>query len=154
MEIDIKKINGNEIIDYLNSLDFNEIDELSDISCQQPFIFESQSIDNGKYQVSFSAYFNNWGTDQLIEDNTIQITANKLIRASLEEPFEGDDSAEVLENLIFKWLETHEFSTTYKDDFNTLIDESIKLLSDCQYGNLSTLEEVTKKITKAKTLIK
>jgi len=154
MEIDIKKINGNEIIDYLNSLDFNEIDELSDISCQQPFIFESQSIDNGKYQISFSAYFNNLGTDQLIEDNTIQITANKLIRASLEEPFEGDDSAEVLENLIFKWLETHEFSTTYKDDFNTLIDESIKLLSDCQYGNLSTLEEVTKKITKAKTLIK
>jgi hypothetical protein len=149
--IDIKKINGNEIIDYLNSLTDDEL--TCDISCEQPYIFESQETHDGKYSLTFSTYFNNWGTDQLIEDNTITIT-NDGIMVMLGEPFDGDGSDEILEELLTKWLKTHEFSTEYKDDFNCFIMLAKELLSKCEYGDSKLLEQVIEKLTKAKTFIK
>ena len=151
MKNSIKVINGNEIIDYLNELDS---DELKDISCQKPYVFEAQEIRDGKkYRLTFSAYFNNWGTDQLIEGNYIEITENG-VRVWFEEPFEGDGSSEALEELLTKWLETHEFSTDYEKDFDILISDVTNQLSTCQYGDSKILEDVLKKLTKAKTLIK
>jgi hypothetical protein len=151
MEINIKNINGNEILDYLNDLDFDDLD--NEIYCQKPFIFETQKINGEQYKLTFSTYFNNWGTDQLIEDNRINITKDS-IQVSLNEPFDGDGSSEALEEALTKWLSTHEFSTDYKEEFKFLIEESSDLLIKCQYGDLDILEDVIKKITKAKTLIK
>jgi hypothetical protein len=167
--IDIKEINANEIIDYLNALtqddspekDKNEYGiDLDDISCEGPYTFESLQIHpftNGigsKFSLSFSAYYNNWGTDQLIENNFIEISPDGSVIASLSEPFDGDGSAEVLENLLGKWLLTHKFSNTYKEDFKSLVDEANTLLKDCQYGDTNILYDIISKLTKAITLIK
>lgn len=147
---DLSLINGNEIIDFLNSL---SNDELCDISCRGPYVFENQKIEDGKYLLSFSAYYNNWGTDQFIEDNVLVITNNK-VRFQLNEPFDSDESEVVLCKLVDNWLKTHEFSTTYVERFNSLILESYESLAECQYGDDQILDDVIKKLTIAKTLIK
>lgn len=149
--VNIKEINGSEIIDYLNSLSY---DDLDDISCGQPYVFEYQEIKNGNYRLGFSAYFNNWGTDQLIEDNVLEITEDNIIIFSLNEPFDGDGSDDILQEVLSEWLKTHKFSTTYTDEFNCLVKESNELLNKCQYGEKDILESVIEKLTKAKSLIK
>lgn len=151
--MNIKKINGNEIIDYLNSVDFSDSEELCDISCQNPYIFDKQEIRGNEYRLTFSAYYNNWGTDQLIDGNVIKITKDN-VWFSLDEPFEGDGSDEALEELLKKWLETHKFSTDNDKKFNCLILESNELLNKCLYGDIDIVEDVIKKLITAKSLIK
>lgn len=150
--IDIKEINGSEIIDYLNSLSQDDFGD--DISCDGPYTFESQLVVGNKFSLSFSAYYNNWGTDQLIENNFIKIDGDGRVRAALDEPFDSDGSAGILESILTSWLETHTFSDTYKDDFKSLVDETNTLLKDCQYGDTKILDDVINKLIRAKSLIK
>lgn len=150
----IEEINGNEIIDFMNSLSDNDNKELLDICCQGPYRFEKQEImRDGRYKLSFSAYYNNWGTNQLIEDNHIVIHKDG-VRCWLEEPFDGDESGDVLEVLLTKWLNTHKFSSDYKYHFECLIEESRDKLSSIGYGDIDIIEDIIKNLTKAKTLIK
>lgn len=61
MKIELEKINGVEIIDYLNAISDDDIEELLDVSCSQPYIFEKQEmLEDGRYKLTFSAYYNNW----------------------------------------------------------------------------------------------
>lgn len=150
--IDIKGINGIEIIDYLNSLTQDDFGD--DISCDGPYTFESQQLVGDKFSLSFSAYYNNWGTDQLIENNFIKIDGDGNVRVILDEPFDSDGSAWTLEGILVSWLETHTFFDTYKDDFKSLVDDSSLLLKDCQYGDIKLLNDVIINLTRAKSLIK
>lgn len=144
--MDIKLINGNEILDYLNSQDL-------DVYFRKPYIFESQKISGDKYSLSFSVNFDNWGTDQLIEDNIITIT-NDCVTVSFNEPFDGDGSSEILEEIISEWLETHTFSDNNEQDFNSLLVSVDELLTKCKYGDSKSLTQMIDLLTKAKTYIK
>ncbi len=145
--IDISVINGNEIIDYLNSQDFDEV------YFEKPYIFESQGISGDKYRLSFSVYFDNWGTEQLIEDNIITITSD-TVHVSLNEPFDGDGSDEVIEECLTNWLQTHTFSVDYEKDFNSLLVAVDELLVKCKYGDSKLITQMIELLTKAKTFIK
>jgi hypothetical protein len=144
--MDIKLINGNEILDYLNSQDL-------DVYFEKPYIFESQEISGDKYRLSFSVYFNNWGTDQLIGDNIITIT-NDCVTVSFDEPFDGDGSSEILEEIISEWLETHTFSDNNEQEFDSLLVSVDELLTKCKYGDSKSLTQMIDLLTKAKTYIK
>ena len=149
----LKEINGNEIIDYLNSLSDDDHEELFDISCRGPYTFEKQNFTKDKYTLTFSAYYNNWGTDQEISDNNIYITKDK-IWLGLEEPFDSDESSDVLGDILTKWLKVHKFGTDNREKYDVLIEESRDKLSSIGYGDAYIIDDVIKKLTKAKTLIK
>ena len=149
--MNINQINGDEIIDFFNGLDMNE---LSNISLSQPFIFESQKIIGDKYQLKFSAQFNNWGTYQEIGDNRLVITSDGKVNFYLEEPFDGDGSDDVLEKVLIKWLETHTFDTNYVNHFNSLLILTNQILAKCEYGDSKSIDTAIKNLTKAKSLIK
>jgi len=151
--MNINEINGNEIIDFLNSLDM-DLDELSDISTSKPFIFESQKVQDNKYELKFAAHFNNWGTYQEIGDNKLIINADGGLILYLDEPFDGDGSADVLEKKLTEWIKTHTFDNNHVNHFNALVILTSQILSNCEYGNVNAIDSAIKNLTKAKTLIK
>lgn len=146
----LKNINGNEIIDYLNTLD----DELIDTSVESnSFVFNSQSIVNGDYKLYFETSFNNWGTSQTIDDNYLIITEDSL-DVFLNEPHDGDGSCEIVEDILFEWLETHKFRTDNKESFHKLIEDQTIILNSIKYDDNNTLLKVIANLTKANTLMK
>lgn len=66
---DIEQINGYEIIGYeiINFLNSKE-DEFCDVSCSGPFTFQSQKTQDGKYELTFSAPYNNLGKIDLTKE--------------------------------------------------------------------------------------
>lgn len=151
--MDINKINGNEIIDFLNSLDMDS-DELSDVSTSKPFVFESQKINGDTYELNFAAHFNNWGTFQEISDNTLIITSDGKLTLHLEEPFDGDGSDDILEEQLNEWIKIHTFDINHVNHFNALVLLTNQILSNCEYGDFKAIDAAIKNLTKAKTLIK
>lgn len=149
----LQEINGNEIIDFLNSLSDDEHEELFDVSCSPPYTFEKQKIDNDKYTLKFSAIYNNWGTDQEIDGNCVYITKDNLW-LGLSEPFDGDSSSDVLKKILTTWISKHKFSTDNKEKYESKIEDSRELLTKVSYGDIDILDEVIKNLTEAKTLIK
>lgn len=108
MGIILEYINGYEILEFLNK-EIMENDDLCDISPCGPFIFEGQVLENDIYNLSFTAFFNNWGEHQPINGNEIVIYKNGLVKVLLDEPFEGDGSDDELENILLPWLANHTF---------------------------------------------
>lgn len=103
--MDLTKINGYEIIDFLNNLSEDEKDELGyEYNLYGPFEFESQNTQDGAYNLRFSCYHNNWGEHQIVKYNEIKITKDLKISVFLYEPLEGcgadDFLCEVLSGFI------------------------------------------------------
>jgi len=91
-------INSHEIIEFLNN-QIRDNDELCDISVGTPIEFVKQSYNKkGLYTLEFNAYYNNWGTEQLIKNNQIYID-EKGVQLILQEPFDIDESTSVLKNV-------------------------------------------------------
>lgn len=117
----LSEINGNEIIDFLNSID----KELNDICINSgSFRFESQKIKYNKYYLYFSCDFNNWGGAQEVDDNVIYITENK-VWLFLGEPIEGSGGEDVIDELLTDWLKTHKFATNNKETMLNLLKNEI-----------------------------
>lgn len=151
----LKEINGNEIIDYMNSLSNDDFEDLCDVSCTPPYIFEKQEmIGDEEYRLSFSAYYNNWGTDQLVKDNYIRIFKDGDVIFELEEPFDSDSSSDVLEEILGKWLKVHKFGTDNREKYDVLVEESRIMLSELRYGNVGDIDAIIEKLNKDKTLVK
>jgi hypothetical protein len=78
IELDLKLINGNEIIKFLNKQSIDN-EDLCDISISPgSFVFESQKIEKDEYLaegfthsyiLNFTGSYNNWGTEQEISGN-------------------------------------------------------------------------------------
>lgn len=150
--MDLSKINGREILEFLNQEQGNE--NLEDIS-PNGFYFEDQEIRNNRYILSFMSYYNNWGTDQEINDNQIIIDSNGKVSVSLDEPFEGDGSDDVLEELLESFLKTHIFQENVEEDFKKLIQEGQEKLSEIgSFTDKSKLLEVINILKKSLTYIK
>ena len=149
---DLKLINGHEILEFLNDqLQNNE--ELCDVSLNAPLEFEIQVIENGKYKLYFTAYFNNWGEYQPIDNNHINIHENGKISFCLGEPFEGDGSDEVLEKLLGNWLQKHTFisNEVLVDEFYKIVWGVSNILCDVKYGEKIKLQEAIDQLIIAKS---
>lgn len=72
----------------------------------------------------------------------------------MEEPFDSDESSDVLGDILTKWLKVHKFGTDNREKYDVLIEESRDKLSSIGYGDADIIDDVIKKLTKAKTLIK
>ena len=152
-ELNLKEINGNEIIDFLNKQSENN-EDLCDISPSPgSFVFESQNIKGGKYTLRFTASYNNWGTEQDIPENAVHITKDKAW-FSLGEPFEGDGSADALEEVLSKWLKTHKFKQDTEEEFFSLLSYAYEQLPTISPKCKKELQQIIDKLIKAKTYMK
>lgn len=152
-QLDIKAINGNEIIDFLNkqSADNEDLCDISIIS--NSFVFEKQEVKKNTYTLHFTAFYNNWGTDQKIPDNSIQID-KKGVTFFLQEPFEGDGSEEALEKVLTEWLKIHKFDMYSSENFFSLLGDVYEQLPCISFENKSELQQIINKLTKAHTYMK
>lgn len=157
MKNNINEINGQEIIDFLNTIsddndDFSQYN-LCDISIVlKSFKFESQQIQNDKYSLSFTADFNNWGTNQEIHGNTLYITKNELW-LSLEEPFEGTGTDETLEYILKEWIPNHSF-TDQTELFYSKVRNVYEKLPDISFSDIKKMSNIITELIEAKSLMK
>jgi hypothetical protein len=153
--MDINKINGYEIIDFLNNLDEDTKDTLSsEYNFETPIEFEKQYIFDGRYRLEFSVYHNNWGTNQIINDNVIEIFKNGRISVGLEEPLDGNGCEEILEQQIALFLKNHTFNENVEDDFYRIIENCRDNLNSLAYSDKELLENTIEQLTKANSMIK
>ena len=167
---ELQDVNGNEIIDYLNLQSTEEEFEDTNV-CSRSFEFETQSIKKGKelnisapaeesiYVLHFSVDFNNWGTDQKISDNRIYITKND-VWISMDEPFDGDGTEDVIRDVLIQWLSKHQFASNNQEIYGNIIsDISTKMgnLHDFTGKSEETckdIDDIIENLKKAKSLIK
>jgi hypothetical protein len=150
--LNLETINGREILEFLTDAVRND-DDLCDISPGGPFEFESQLIEEDEYKLYFTAYFNNWGTDQAQESQVIKIGPKGVV-VWLGEAFEGDGSDEAMEESITKWLKTHEFRTDSKEQFGYLIESARERLGKVQFNEPDDMDTVMSIIAEAKSYMK
>ena len=145
-------VNGYEIINYLNSIDWDEYDS---ILYKNGFIIESQQIIDKKYILKFSVYYRNWNIDQLICGNTISIFEDGKLIVNFREPYDSENTKEIVYEILSSWLPTHTFSQTYQQDFSNLIQEAqTELLNITFESNLDSINSIIEKLTTAKNLLK
>ena len=160
--MNLQLINGNEIIDFLNKSYSN--DDWFDSMLSNGFEFISQEItnhkdDNGeiyqKYKLKFRTYYNNWGTDTQLDDNTLFITEED-IWVSFDEPLSDDGTSDIITNLLKKWLPTHKFKEDNEEIFYQIIDNASKELSEVKYGlsKNHNIDNIIKSLEKAITYLK
>lgn len=151
--MDIKLINGNEILDFLNKHREENEEYWCDISIGGPIEFESQDINNGVYRLFFSGYYNNWGTDQIVEGNIIFVDGKGVVSTHLDEPFDMDESSDYLEEILNSWIKTHKFKNNTDEEYYNILGEAYEELGQVSY-NTEELQKVINKLIKAKTYIK
>ena len=154
MEENLEKINGNEIIKFLNELSFDDDENLCDVSIVEgSFVFESQVIKDEKYTLKFTGDYNNWGTHQSIYDNHLHITKNTAW-FSLTEPFDGDGTDEALEGVLKPWLEAHEFESSPNIKFSGMIRFAQEQLCLVTFKDKELLQKIIDELIDAKTYMK
>ena len=152
-EFNPKEINGNEIIDFLNK-ETRDNDDLCDISISSgSFVFESQEVKGNTYKLYFTASYNNWGTDQDIPGNSINID-KKGVRVWVGEPFEGDGTDETLEEVLEKWLKNHTFDSNSEEKFISLLRDAYETLPEISFTCKKRLQDVINILVKAQTYMK
>ena len=159
-DLDLNSINGNEIIDFLNSKlkdryeeeEEEEMYSFIDLSISG-FKFDGQKTKDDEYVLDFIGVYNNWGTDQDIDGNSIHIGKNG-VRVRVEEPFEGDGSDEVIENVLTKWLKTHTFSSSPQIKYFELVNKAQDKLGDTAFNSPSKMQDVINLLIEAKTYMK
>ncbi len=153
LEINLREINGYEIIDFLNK-ESKDNDDLCDISIvKTSFVFEKQKIEEGKYTLYFTASYNNWGTEQDIPENAIYITKDK-VWLSLGEPFEGDSTDDALEEVLSKWFKTHKFDSNSEEKFYAMLSTVHEQLPGISFESHKELQKVIDTLVKAQTYMK
>jgi hypothetical protein len=157
-KLDLKGINGNEIIDYLNEVTVSDEEEIFHIWCDVSlyggsYVFSSQEVKKGKYYLYFEADFDNWGECQPY-DNYLSIDEDGKVTAYLDEPFEGDGSDSVIEEELEKWLETHDFTTDTEAEFKKRMEKANKLFPKITSSDYKTMYKLMDILTEAKTFMK
>lgn len=157
MKIDINKINGQDIIDFLNEKSDHPDNEWYHEYNVYPgsFKLKSQKVTHNEYILEFSLDFNNWSTRKRCPYNEIRIRKD-VISVSLDEPIEGSGLEDGLDDLLMKeWLPNYSFDTDVVGEFQHLIQKSFDMLSNVRYvDGVGPLEEIIGKLTRAKNLIK
>jgi hypothetical protein len=152
--VNLAEINGNEILEFLNNQIKNN-EDLCDVSLEGPLEFENQKITENGYVLEFSAYYNNWGTHQLIPGMEILITDDRAVLI-LDEPFDGDGSDEALEEVLVEWLATHKFLPKNVTDvkFEGMIASCREQLLQISVVDTEKLEKIIDELKEARSLMK
>jgi hypothetical protein len=160
VNIDLKSINGHEILKFLEE-QLKDNDDLCDVSVEGPLEFEGQSF--GKcaktkepmYTLSFTANYDNWGHDQDIEGNELQITKEGVIFL-LQEPFEGDGSDSALEEVLEPWLKTHKFASSEEVfvKWQGMVQFCCEVLEQMSFDDTKRFEHVMEELKEARALMK
>ncbi len=150
--ISIHKINGKEIIDFLNAVT-SQGDGVEDISTEGGgFVFESQSINGDRYKLVFSASFNDWGTSQDISGNELIVSEDDAW-FYLEEPFDGDGTDDALIEVLLPWLRNHAFVSDKEEQFQKLIKGAQAELSEIRFDTATGLQSVIDKLIEAQSWV-
>lgn len=150
---DLTKINGKEIIDFLNEVTTRDDDALEDISMEGGgFVFESQGIKDGVYTLYFTASYNNWGTSQDIFGNQLKTDCKKAW-FHLEEPFDGDGTDDDLAEVLIPWLKNHTFLDNKQEQFLVCIALAHADLREVTFENNAALEGIIAKLVEAQTWV-
>lgn len=152
--LDLTKINGREIINFLlEALECkNSKYDLRGISIAG-FKFEDQKIHDDTYILSFTGFFNNWGTFQEDEGNEIHINKGG-VEVYVGEPFEGDGTDEAIEEVLTEWLRTHEFEKDPEKSFYKILEKAFDELGHIKFADKEELQEVIDQLVDAKTYMK
>lgn len=156
----LSEINGNEIIDFLNSK-FKDDAYDDTMLCINSFKFGEQILKehNGSlvYRLRFDVAWNNWGRHDVIGHNVLYITHDK-VWVSFEDPVSGDGTEDVVVGLLKEWLPTHTFSQNNKEIYQQLVDDIQDDMVMINFYDLeetpAIIDEIIEKLTKAKTYIK
>lgn len=146
----LQSINGHEIIEFLNQAHKNDEDLEDTNICNNSFKFDNQKIENKLYKLRFSVDYNNWGTEQEINDNTITITPSE-IKVFMNEPFEGDGTDTKIKNVLLNWLDTHEFEQNMDEKFEATLREAYDRLPEISYEDIDGLKKIINLLEKAQT---
>lgn len=141
-ELVLNEINGNEIINFLNDTDLDG----------RPYRFEEQEVVGDTYFLTFTAQYNNWGTNQ-DEEGTITIKYG-TVQSMLGGGFEGGGIDDDIEEELTEWLKTHTFNKDPRGEFNEILSKAFNLLGYVRFQDKSDLEQVIKLLNKAKTYMK
>jgi len=160
INIDLSKINGHEILKFLEE-QLEDNDDLCDVSVEGPLEFESQSIGkcaktgNPMYTLSFTANYDNWGHDQDIEGNRLQIT-KEGVKFLLQEPFEFDGSCSALEGVLEPWIKTHEFASSEEIfvKWKGMVQFCCETLEQMSFDDTNGFERVIEELKEARALMK
>jgi len=148
MKIEIEKINGNEIIKFLNQ-------QTEDANiCFDSFVFIEQKASKKTYKLYFDLDYNNWGTNQTIEDNSITISAKGQITCLLQEPFEGDGTDSVIEDVLANWLSVHKFNADPEHEWTEIMRDVYQTLPEIAFNDKKRMQEQIDALIKAKTYMK
>jgi len=147
--MELEAINGNEIIDFLNTLKVRDISIV-----QQSYVFERQEINGDKYKLTFTGCYNNWGTDQPIPGNKIAINKKGEVFVYVDEPFDADGTADELEKALTEWLKTHTFASNSKEKFYSILKDSYEKLPDITFIDKEELQKIIDNLINAKTYMK
>jgi len=150
----LDKINGNEIIDFLNQQTRDSEDFEDTNICFNSFVFVDQKTTKTKYELSFDLDYNNWGTDQTIDENSIIIDNKGQVTCNLQEPFEGDGTDDVIEEALSEWIKTHEFNFDPEHTWQEIMREIYEALPQIGFNDKKGMQEQIDALTKAKTYMK
>lgn len=147
----LQGINGHEIIEYLNKAYKKNKFDLEDTNIyRNSFEFNNQKNDNTYYKLYFSVGYNNWGTEQTINDNIITIT-NRGITVSMNEPFEGDGTDKKIQDALVYWIDTHKFEENMDEKFESVLREAYDRLPEISYTDNEGLQNIIDLLKKAQT---
>ena len=152
--LNLENINGTEIIDFLEKVRCDYDSELCDCSVSG-YEYDSQEIKKGKYYLYFTGVFDNWGHDQDEPGQEI-IISDKGVEVRLGEPFEGDGSDEMIEEVLTKWLKTHSFESksSVKKKFYDIKGPAFEKLGEIKFDDKDEMAKVIVKLEKAYTYMK
>lgn len=148
--IDIKKINGNEIIDFINSI----IEEVLWEYSIQSVEFDSQSVNENTYKLDFTYTTSGWVSHKF-SDNYLTITKECEIKVSIgESPLEGGGCDNKIKKELSNWILTHEFDEFNTERFYVLTQELSEDLQELTDNETHKIDELIEKLKTIKSLMK
>ena len=143
MFTDLEEINGNEIIDFFNSIEEEYKKSFYSLDIIWPFKFISQEIKNNQYILNFSFYYKNWDDKQLKDCNYLYISKDQIY-FDLDEPLDTDNTDKKFLEKLNPWLKKHKF----KDNNELIYNLVINIQDQFDYINPFATKEDLQKIDK------
>lgn len=148
---DINKINGNEVIAFLNSVSDKLTHRFNIV--KNSFVFSKQILRDTSYRLEFSVIHNDWGSGQTLNRNVITITKDN-VSILMHEIFDGDGTEEAIEALLVEFLRTHTFNPKPANVFYELKEAAFQKLGYVKYTDHNDLDDVIAKLIEARSYMK
>ena len=156
MFTDLEEINGNEIIDFFNSIEEEYKKSFYSLDIIWPFKFISQEIKNNQYILNFSFYYKNWDDKQLKDCNYLYISKDQIY-FDLDEPLDNDNTDKKFLEKLNPWLKKHKFKDNNELIYNLVIniqDQFDSINPFATKEDLQKIDKIIEDLEKLKSYIK